>query len=173
MIITTLTTLLVGAALVTAVAMYFWPKITWFFRKYIMPWFRNHMGNTAADLLAEIFQYIDNAMCWGRRRVKATWKWLVRVIRGEETTYKDNNDGTYNEQTKTTVQDENSGNVNVITHTRTVEYEDLPTSVRHEMNRRNLDKFKVNDREILANKFRDAAKENEDLSSKEIMEMTL
>lgn len=62
MIITSLTALLVGSVLVTAITMYFWPKIAWIFRKYIVPWFRKYMGNTAADLLAGIFSYIDNAM---------------------------------------------------------------------------------------------------------------
>lgn len=172
-ITTTLTTLLVGAALVTAIALYFWPQIAWFFRKHLIPWFRKTLGNSVADLVAQLFSYVDDAMCWGRQKIKAAWNWLVGTILKEDTTYEEKNSSTYTATTETYVKEENSDNVKVVTHTRTVPYQELPIDVRHEMNRRNLQKFKVDDREILANKLRDAAKEKEGLSSHDVLDMSI
>ena len=171
--IISLTTLLVGTALVTAIAMYFWPQIAWFFRKHLIPWFQKSIDHSAADLIAKLFSYVDDAMCWGRQKIKEAWNWLVKTVLKEETTYEEENSSTFSATTETYVRDENSDSVKVVTHTRTVLYEDLPADVRHEMNRRNLRKFKVNDREILANKVKEAAEEKEDLSPQEIMEMTV
>lgn len=171
--IITLTTLLAGAVLAAAIAGFFWPQIAWLFRKKLIPWIRKTIGDSVANLIVDIFNYIDNAMCWGRQKIKAAWNWLFKTILKGETTYKEKDSSTYSAETKTYLQDENSNNVKVVTQTRTLSYDELPDDVRHEMNRRNLQKFTVNDREIIADKVKEAAENKENLSPKEIMAMTL
>lgn len=110
--------------------LYFWHNVIHYFQTAVIPWVRQRIGSTQADVLAKILCYADNAATMTRRQVKAGWQWIRHNILGAESKY-EKLDATHVNVISTVYVSHNNGeSVQQQTIQKTTDWSELPASVR-------------------------------------------
>ncbi len=147
--------LLIGVPL--ALALWFWNKIVFFFQTRMIPWVRSHIGNSAADLLANLIAFVDNAATFVRRTIRKGYRWVCENILGMKTKYSQVDHHIVEIVQRTFVKDENGNYVEVTVKTPTPR-DEVPANARGAI-MKNGGTVEINDLDELKNKIKKRAEE--------------
>lgn len=161
-----------------ALILYFWTKIVEFFSCTVIPWIRKNMGDTVADIIAEVIIFIDKGVVAVKKtaesvlsKFKEYWKKLHKYILKKVREYIVNDNGTYTLKETVYIPCENdSKSAKVITQQSEVEWEHLPSEIRYERIQKNAQKMKLDDKKIMEHKLLENAEKN-GVSKKELLEL--
>jgi hypothetical protein len=128
----------IGAVLVPLVVTVMWPYITELFSRVIIPTIRKILGDQVADAVAAIVSWVDNPVSVGRGALLDAWRRFKSRVLGIKTTWKVERD-TAVETTEKYLLHENGREVEVMTSTRRVPRENLPSEIRARMMRMGTD----------------------------------
>ncbi len=142
----------------TTVVLVSWPWILDFFSTKIIPWVREHLSTSLADVLAEICCFIDNKAVGIRRNIKSLWKYLRENLLGCETAYTKISSNTAIGKTTTLVRNEDNKLMRT-TVTEELNWDDLPEKIRSEMNRQSNATAELDQKKVIETKFKETAQE--------------
>lgn len=138
---------------------YIWDHICYFFQKKVIPYVRRILGNTVADVLANIVMFANQTFTMPRRAIRASWDWFRHNVLKVTTTYDRKDD--YVVVTDTIVQRCGDSQIKKIELQEQVHWLDLPTDVCVE-----LDKLgekghvTIDSKEVLEQKYINQARNN-------------
>ncbi|HUD46589.1 MAG TPA: hypothetical protein VMR33_07150 [Candidatus Baltobacteraceae bacterium] len=150
----TITIAIIGSILVASC----WPYIVDFFSTKIIPWLRERVSTTLADILAEALVFADKGITPVRRTVKNIWKYFQQTLLGMKMEVRKTSATTATAKTTTIVRDEN-GKLVQSTITEELSWDQLPREIREEMTRQNTTAASLDLKNALAEKFRKNAQD--------------
>ncbi len=141
----------------TGTLLYFWHNIIHYFQNTVIPWVREKMGDSHANVLAKIISYADNGATFTRRQVKAGWQWLRHNLLGAESKYEQISPSTCKVTSKVYVTEGNGQTVGVHTVEHEQDWSELPSAVRERMIKNNESNVTINDQDILEDQYKKQA----------------
>lgn len=115
-------------------------------------------GAEKCEWYGKFLSWCDKKVSAARRIVKMHWAKFRDTVLKINSTYTQNEDGTYTKRTETIVRKDEKSAKRVVTE-ETVGWEYLPDAVRAEMIKRRTNVGKIDDRELVAEKVRQRAEE--------------
>ncbi|HEY6183225.1 MAG TPA: hypothetical protein VIW67_13330 [Terriglobales bacterium] len=133
-----------------------WPWILNFLSTKLIPWLRESVSETIADLLADVLIFADKGIVLVRRTAKQLWKYLKQNILGINLKVEKTSATTALGKTTTFIRDEH-GKVIQTVATETLGWEDLPDAIRSEITRQNTSVAEMDLKQPLEDKFKKQA----------------
>ncbi len=129
-----------------------WPYIVDFFSTKIIPWLRERVSTTLADIIAEALVFADKGINPVRRTVKNIWKYFQQTVLGMKMEVHKTSATTATAKTTTVIQDEN-GKLVQSTIAEDLSWDQLPPEIRAEMTRQSTNAASVDLKKTLEEKI--------------------
>lgn len=138
----------------------FWNQILEFLNTVVRDFLESHFGVENCSWFVNLIEWCDGKVTSVRRNVKEWWKKFHDKILSVKATYTKNGDNTYTKRADTLVRTSpTTGKRQVYEETLSWEY--LPDSVRTEMIARRTKQAELDIKEVVSEKIRQRAKEDE------------
>jgi hypothetical protein len=134
-----------------------WPWILDFFSTKIIPWVREAISGTIADLLADIVIFADKSIVPIRRTAKQLWGYLKQNILGIRMEVTKTSATTAVGKTTMFIRDAD-GKLKQTIVTEELAWDDLPDEMRSEINRQNTGCAEMDLKKPLEDKFQEQAR---------------
>jgi hypothetical protein len=157
----TIAIIIISSLLMVAV----WPYIVDYLSVSVIPWIREHWGETYAYLLAEFVTWLDRGCSVARAKLRDAWQFFQSRVLRMKATYTKVSATSAKMKTETILATPGGKVVRKIEE-QEVTWEDLPPEIRNEMIRQNSEEGVID--------FRDAfAKRVKERASKEAVELEM